>query len=48
MTVCLTRGLESIMWDRVPRSVRDRRRTLWNEFWVVDQGLQPQVAASDG
>ena len=39
MAVCLTRGLESIMRARVPRTVRDRRRTLWNEFWVVDQGV---------
>ena len=48
MAVCLTRGLESIIYERVPRTVRDRRRTLWNEFWVVDQGAQPQATASDG
>ena len=48
MAVCLTRGLESIICGRVPRTVRDRRRTLWNEFWVVDQGAQPQATASDG
>jgi len=48
MAVCLTQGLESIICERVSRTVRDRRRTLWNEFWVVDQGAQPQATASDG
>ena len=33
MAVCLTRGLESIMIDQVPRSVRERRSTLWDQFW---------------
>ena len=31
-----------------PRTVSDRRRTLWNEFGVADQGLQAQAAALDG